>query len=265
MERHLESVLRNPSFHLLLVEHPDLWARLSMRVIAQLAQSKRCPVAFASWLLRQPDRSRSPQWPELYLNGALPSSVRRQSFLARPGKLRGPLSRNALAEFLPADELSLLLRGGLQWRVPTREGRLERITAEEFEQLAALGRRGQSLAGWHPECPEALLCRLFDLGETSVLMNARLPAAKIAEVLASPERRRRRLALFNEAVTADQLRAALGDPDAHLSLVSHPHLPADAMLVLATTGSQEVRRYLAHHPELTDEAQRALETFGTEP
>ena len=111
---HIDEVLQNPAFYLVLLEVPDFWAKLETSTLIELAKSPRCPTQFIEWAMH----GRRMEWSvrgELAMNPALPIEKRRVIFLNEPTDVpRWFRRRSLLSQLLSEPDLLLLGRAGLR-------------------------------------------------------------------------------------------------------------------------------------------------------
>jgi hypothetical protein len=264
LETHAEDVLRNPGFELLLLEQPDVWDELSGMVRQQVLKHPLCPSQLVTWVLREPFPD---PWALVRIsqNETVPVALRREAFLRLP-EFAGSLVENAetlatakipLAEFLPAEELALFRRGGVDGPVdPT-------MTGDEVVALASLGWTGQQLASRHPSCPAPVLEEMLHISEDrgvwrNVLSNPGLPAGRMKRFLESANEFDRQMAAANPAMSEAQFRVAAEDPKTRWAVCSNPALPVEWQAKLGRDENSDIRRNLAESPAITSETQLLL-------
>ena len=268
--KHLEAVLANPGFALLLVEQPDFWKQLKPHVMSDIARSPSCPDAFVDWMLSQ-NWQLSALVAALVSNPAISQERRRQALLqAVPPLSSTQREFRRLDQLLSPAELSLMERGGLvQSHGPSH---WDTLTPDEFETLSSLGVMGVCLVVSHPGCPAALAERLSEHSHPFVygpaLAHPGISPDLLATNLSSPTPSRRRAAAENPAMTHTQFQSAASDARMRSGLARNPHLPRELIAQWLQDPDQSVRVGLAQNVNLPAEAQLVLaadeETFVLE-
>lgn len=256
MGKHLDDVLQNPAWPLLVVEQPGLWRMLRPGLLLALAQSPRCPVEFADWVIRNEDRPNLHR--ALMDNPAVPAATQRQLFLERlPDLTLWHFYRPRLPALLGAEVLALLEHAGAGERRPAPVA----LTAAEFDQLAKLGRVGLQLALRHRACPRALRERAWHGSPQTrnwVLAHPDADPAWLTEALQGPDPRLRRTAAQNPSLSRAQLEAAAADPEANHMVASNPSLPPEWVERFLAHRDANVRSGLSYNPALPESAQLQL-------
>jgi hypothetical protein len=252
LETQPAQVLENPAFPLLLIEVPELWARLSPAAREHVARSPRCPDALVSWALLQPHGALDLR--HLWSNRALTLAQRRAAFLHDSFvEWRWPRARNHVSDFLAADELALL-------------DRLDAAPAAavDFALLRGLGGLGHLLCLRRADCPAPLLEHIVSAGalrdSLRALRHPNLDGALLARALKSRRADARAAALQNPSVPQSVLDDAAAHPDWRAAAAQSPALSTVWRERFLRDPDRAVRCALAGNLTLTLREQNVLAT-----
>jgi hypothetical protein len=248
LEAHLELVLANPGWPLLLLAEPDFWQRLPGPVLLGLARSPSCPEALADWVLTHV--TDTAVLDRLAANRALPDAVRRRALLSVPS----PLDEDglvAMAGLLTVSEARLLQR----CIEPAPEVPL---SPADFERLEALGRRGQALALSKPGCPSDVVERLAAAFPLLAASHPQLPLRRLEVLLRSPDVDLRCEAARNPSLPPSLLPLAAADPLTRAEVAAWAKLTDEWVETFLRDPDEKLRERLATNDSLPVTAQRTL-------
>ena len=279
--------LQNPAVPLLLLEHPDLFYKLSVGALRTMFLAHPDPptLVFEAAIERPElhwDLSTHPKLSQALLARLSESSDEKVRLrVARHPKTSAALlarlledgywlTRRAAAEHpdSPAEHFALLRRAGSAFNLKDFATRDETLSEEALLGLSRGGPWAQRLAACHPNTPAETVAALFpsvDLeAQIEILQsNHKLPEALLHNLLRGSVEHRKLLARGELSTSLFNALAEDESPIVRFELVSNPSAPAEILAALAADKSIKIRKKVAAHPSTSPHALRALAKDGS--